>query len=75
MVGPGGRGGWWYGSGGAIRQPAHWELGREETIGILFGVKKEGKRSKFPVLATVGSTAVIFLDNPLKDKWERLSTI
>ena len=60
MTGPGGRGGRWCGSDGAVRQPAPWEVGREEAIGILVEEKKEGKRRKSPVLATVGSTAVLF---------------
>ena len=60
MMGTGGRGGRWCGSDGAVRQPATWEVGREEVIGILVEEKKEGKRRKSPVLATVGSTAVLF---------------
>ena len=56
-----GRGGRWHGGGDAVcRQPAPWEVGREEVIGILVEAKKEGERWKIPVLATVVSTAVIF---------------
>ena len=60
MTGTGGRGGQWCGSDGAVRQPVTWEVRREEAIGILVEEKKEGKRRKSPVLATVGSTAVLF---------------
>ena len=65
MMGPGGRGGWWCGSDGAVRKPAPWEVGREEAIGILVEDKKEGKRRKGPVLATVGYTAILFWIIPL----------
>ena len=60
MMGTGGRGGRWCGSDGVVRQPATWEVGREEVIGILVEERKEGKRRKSLVLATVGSTAVLF---------------
>ena len=60
MMGTGGRGGRWCGSDGAVRKPATWEVGREEVIGILVEEKNEGKIRKSLVLATVGSTAVLF---------------
>ena len=52
------------------KQPAHWEVGRENLSSILVEAKKEGKRRKSPVLTTVESTAVLFW-NPLIEKWER----
>ena len=68
MAVPGVIGGRWCGSGGAVRQPAPWEVGQEEAIGILVEAKKEGKIRKIPVLATVGSTAAIFWITPLSRK-------
>ena len=44
-------------------------------VGIFFKAKKEVKRNKSPVLATVGTTAVIFRITPLSRKWERKSVI
>ena len=61
------------GGGAVCRQLAPWEVGREKLISILFEAKKEGKRRKIPVLATVESTAVVFCSNPLIEKWERPS--
>ena len=67
MVGPDGCGVRWHSSGGAIcRQPDPWEVGRDKVIGILVEAKKEVKRRKIPVLATVRSTAALFEGiNPL----------
>ena len=63
---PSGSGEWWRGSGSAVcRQPEPWEVVQEEMIGILVEAKKEGKRRKIPVLATVGSVAVLFGKTPL----------
>ena len=42
-------------------------------VGILVQEKKEGKRRKSAVLATVGYTAVLFGVIPLSRKWERKS--
>ena len=47
--------------GGAVCiQPAPWKVSREKVIGILAKAKNEGKIWKSPVLATVGSTPVLF---------------
>ena len=62
---PGGRGLRRRVDGSAVcKKPAPWEVGREKLIRILVEAKKEGKRRKIPVLATVESTAVLFW-NPL----------
>ena len=48
------------GSGAVCRQTDTWEVGRKNVIGILVKAKKEGKTRKIPVLATLGSTPVLF---------------
>ena len=39
--------------------------GQEKVIGILVEAKKEGKRIESPILATVGSVAVLLGKTPL----------
>ena len=44
MMGTGGRGGRWCGSDGAVRQPATWEVGREEVARPAQRVGSESTR-------------------------------
>ena len=66
MESPGGSRFWRRVGGGAVcRQSAPWWVDREKLIGILIKEKKQVKRRKIPVLATVESTAVLLGGTPL----------
>ena len=56
------------------RQTDTWEVRWEKVITILVEDRKEGKGRKITVVATVGSTAVIFGITPLSRNGERPSS-